>query len=1071
MRKRKFRFLRIIGWIAFGVVSLILLVTLVFYLGRDYFVRRAVSYLNEQQPGKVQMGQMNLIPFQHFPNVSLHLEDVRFYESEVHAGSSGSDPILSLKKIAVTLDLVQLIKGGIMLSEARLEDGFVHMEIYEDSVSNLEHALGIRFGEGVEKDSSVNESNLAIDLEKIELVNLRTRMDNRVTDEYLDLEVNQLKSSFSSLAGKIQAALEVDLYINLVKYQTINDQVDKQVKLKGSILMDSERKLLVVEPSSLNVSGLDFETWGTVDLNSTPRIDLAYNATNEGLELLNYLFMGILDLEDIEQIGGGSIHLNGTVQGNLGDGQLPVVRVNGEARELGFNIKTVNREVKDISFRLYATNGGKQDLSESYLDVQGFTATFPEGRIDANMTVSNIKSPELNIEIDSKVKLEGLEEMLKTEMIDDLSGSVALQGHLSGKASNQSDYFLNDEGWLSVVLEDVSLVLNRDSVQKDSLAHISGEIALHDSIISSEKLDLQVNGNRFDAGLYTENLMLYLLGYDKDVTAEVRLTSEHFHPATLLGDTSITDILGEEVRHFYFSAKASMEKEKLDNFLEFDSIPEAEIIVDSFGMSSPMLADISGVGVNLSLGRDTLMLRHLEGTIGESKVNASGRLVNFGALSAGDSGEVVTLDFNISSDLLRAEDLLTFGGEFLLPEDYSTEHLEDFRISGSLEAPASGLVHDSVSMDFALDVRDMGWGFRYYPNRFRNFLIEVRREGDMLVIDNFQGTVGEDNLKLSAMIGNFTDTLVGNMYGSIELYSDLLDLNQLMNYQLPEELKTTTDVDSSRLKEPLKLNEIDYPQFDFTVNIGELRYDQFRIYGMNGNFRSTRDRIFYLERLVVSPENRGTIELNGQLNLANAEHYIVDADIKLSGIHVDDLNIPLQSGDTVVMLKDNFQGVVNARGLAELYVTPDLQVDMPATTAQFNVMVNDGTLNNFTPLQAAGKFLDTKDLNNVRFDTLRNSFTLMDSKIEIPLMFVKSTLGLMLIQGEQGLDGSYLYLVRVPPKLAMQAARSAMAEGARDDGEDQVSQMKRGDFLGITVWSNGTESDFKLGDRRSKYQQ
>ena len=514
-----------------------------------------------------------------------------------------------------------------------------------------------------------------------------------------------------------------------------------------------------------------------------------------------------------------------------------------------------------------------------------------------------------------------------------------------------------------------------------------------------------------------------------------------------------------------------MEKEELDGLLEFDSIPEAEIFLDSFGISMPMLANISGVGASLSLGPDSLLLRYLEGTIGESRINASGKLVNFGALSTGDSGEVITLDFNISSDLLRAEDLFTVGGEFLLPEEYSTEHLEDFRISGNLEVPASGLVHDSVSLDFALDVRDMGWGFRYYPSRFKNFLIEVKREGDMLVIDNIQGTVGENNLKLSATIGNFTDTLVGNMYGSIELYSDLLDLNQLMNYQQPEEQKDNEGVDSSQLKEPLKLHEIGFPQFDFTVNIGELRYDQFKIYGMDGNFRSTRERIIYLDRLVVSPENRGTIELNGQLNLANPEHYIVDADATLKGIHVDDLNVPLQSGDTVVMLRDNFQGVVDARGLAEIYITPDLQVDMPASTAQFNVTVSNGALINFTPLQAAGKFLDTKDLNHVRFNTLRNSFTLIDSRIVIPLMFVESTLGLMLIEGEQGLDGSYLYLVRVPPKLAMQAARSAMAEGEREDGEDQVSQMRRGDFLGVTVWSNGKESDFKLGDRRSRYQQ
>ena len=124
---------------------------------------------------------------------------------------------------------------------------------------------------------------------------------------------------------------------------------------------------------------------------------------------------------------------------------------------------------------------------------------------------------------------------------------------------------------------------------------------------------------------------------------------------------------------------------------------------------------------------------------------------------------------------------------------------------------------------------------------------------------------------------------------------------------------------------------------------------------------------------------------------------------------------------------------------------------------------------NFTPLQAAGKFLDSKDLNHVRFAKVRNSFTLMDSRIVMPAMIVESTLGQLIIQGEQGLDNSYLYLVHVPQKLARQAVRSAMSEGAKEDGEDQINQMKRGDFLMITLWSNGTESDFKLGDRRQKF--
>ena len=127
-----------------GIVSLILLATLVFYLGRDFFLRKAVTYLNEQQPGEVRMGNMYFIPFMNFPNVTLHLRSVKFYEKEVNADTTDQEPILSLEEIGVTLDLMELIRGGIKVSEANLKDGYVHLIIYNDSISNLEHALGIR---------------------------------------------------------------------------------------------------------------------------------------------------------------------------------------------------------------------------------------------------------------------------------------------------------------------------------------------------------------------------------------------------------------------------------------------------------------------------------------------------------------------------------------------------------------------------------------------------------------------------------------------------------------------------------------------------------------------------------------------------------------------------------------------------------------------------------------------------------------------------------------------------------------------------------------------------------------
>jgi hypothetical protein len=895
-------------------------------------------------------------------------------------------------------------------------------------------------------------------------------LENLVENEFVSVDVNQFESSFSSLPGKVTAALKVNIDVNSFKYQTINEQIDKNIILNGSIILDPEAHQLKVEPSNLSVSGLDFETWGNLDFRATPRVDFAYTASNEGLELLNYLFRGILDLEEIEQIGGGSIHLNGTVQGGIGEGELPVIRVNGEAEELGFRIKSMGKDVTGISFHMFATNGGKSDFSEGLIEVQEFKAKFPEGNIKANISASNLKKPELNVEVDCDVNLEGLEEMFNTKFLSNLSGSVAVQGQISGSVNMEAGQLLHQEGFLEAILDSVSFVINQDSLIKNNLKNMSGHILLHDSIIGTEKISMELNGNQFDVGISSENLLLYLLGYNRDVTAGLSISSDVLWPASLVRDTAISNLLGDSINGLLFSARATIEKKALDDFLKLDSIPEMEISLDSFEISLPMIAEISNVSGLLSFGPDSVSLSHLAGTIGESSIDFSGVLANYGALDHADSGEVVKLDFDISSPMIRAEDLLTINHEFLLPKNFSTEYLKDFRLSGSVEAPAAGLVYDSVSLDFGLDIEQLGWNFRYYPNRFKNFLVQIKREGDLLLIDQIQGSIGENNLNLSASLGNFTDTLMENIYGSFELYSDLLDFNELLSYQLPNEDNEVPESDSTEVGKSLRLYEVAYPQIDFTVNLGELRYGQHKFYNTNGKFRTSKEKIFYLDQLVTSPENRGTIEFNGQLNVSNPVQYSISAELDLKGINISDLNLEFQSGDTVLALKDHFYGVVDAKGLTEIFITPDLKVDMPTSTAAFNVRVTDGALINFTPLQAAGKYLDNKDLNNVRFATVRNSFTLMDSRINIPIMNVESTVGQMLIQGEQGLDASYLYLVHVPPKLARAAVRSAMSEGTKEDGEDQVNQMKHGDFLMITVWSNGTESDFKLGDRRNKFQ-
>jgi len=430
---------------------------------------------------------------------------------------------------------------------------------------------------------------------------------------------------------------------------------------------------------------------------------------------------------------------------------------------------------------------------------------------------------------------------------------------------------------------------------------------------------------------------------------------------------------------------------------------------------------------------------------------------------------MVEINYYLSSNLMRAEDLFTYNNEFRLPGTYQSEYLEDFRMGGYLNIPVAGLLYDSTSLDFDLGIMNLGWNFRYYPLSFEKFLVQLKRRDNQLTIEDFRGIIGESNIKLTGTLINFTDTVIENLSGSLEMESDLLDFNALLNYRMPEELKDGLGRDSLELKESPRLDQIKYPEFNLKVDIGELRYGKNKIFGMNGNIRSTKNKIFYLDHLVTSGESGGQVEFNGQFSVADPEIYTFSAELDLDSVNINDLDFEMKSGEETYTLKDNFKGIVTASGLAEIFITPDFKFDMTSTTAIFNLIVTDGALIKFTPLEVAGKYLDNKDLEYVRFATLRNSFTLIDSRIIIPLMNVESSIGQLLIEGEQGLDNSYLYLLRLPTWLVKGAAKSALTNAGNEEESDQIQKMQSGKFLRLTVWGEGEASEVKLGDKREKY--
>ncbi|MEX1133117.1 MAG: AsmA-like C-terminal region-containing protein, partial [Flavobacteriales bacterium] len=130
---------------------------------------------------------------------------------------------------------------------------------------------------------------------------------------------------------------------------------------------------------------------------------------------------------------------------------------------------------------------------------------------------------------------------------------------------------------------------------------------------------------------------------------------------------------------------------------------------------------------------------------------------------------------------------------------------------------------------------------------------------------------------------------------------------------------------------------------------------------------------------------------------------------------------------------------------AHLY--PDLVPDLAHTTAVADLTVEEGRLARFGPLHAMADFMGDKDLDNVRFGELKNTFTFRDGALHIPEMQINSTLGYMHLSGKQSMDLTMDYTMRVPLGLVKQASWNAVKSKLRGTGRnrDEEQELERAD--------------------------
>jgi len=579
-------------------------------------------------------------------------------------------------------------------------------------------------------------------------------------------------------------------------------------------------------------------------------------------------------------------------------------------------------------------------------------------------------------------------------------------------------------------------------------------IKINDLKIIAEQSDLQINGS-----IVTKQYVG--TSRKSPASAELSIRSSKLHLKELLHfDTVLSKTYEDEISNLILNLN-------YDTFLEDIEkkwyLPVGTITFESFTADFEQRWDIKNVTGKLIINEDTVKIADFVGVMGKSDLELSGYINNYPGLFITDKAIHVEMGFHAQSGLMRAKDFFTRRGQFYLPPNFEEEYLKDFNLVADYKFNNLDFFNNTLLPDMLLEISDLNWKTSNTLLDFRDFHIKLIREGKDLRIEDFEGKIGSSDFNFNAEVKNFEpfkDPQFKDLSAHFFINASILDLNELTGIKL-------ANAEKNKSKDP-KFNPFDFIYHNLTLdlNVDNLYYDDFIIRSLNGDVHTKRSKEIILDSLSLNTAG-GDVMLIAHLDATDPEKVIVTNNLDITNIFIQDMLFGFKFKNDSIQPGEHFKGIVTATIDSKVLMDPKFNIDLENASGTMELVLNEGEIINYPPMQELDKYFGDKDLNNIRIGEISNIIELKDGIITIPRMEVNSTLGYLFFTGTHNFDSNLEYHFEVPFKLITSAAWNMLVNRHREEGtpEDEIQHPTNNETL-VSLRLVGNKTDgyhVKLG--------
>jgi hypothetical protein len=237
--------------------------------------------------------------------------------------------------------------------------------------------------------------------------------------------------------------------------------------------------------------------------------------------------------------------------------------------------------------------------------------------------------------------------------------------------------------------------------------------------------------------------------------------------------------------------------------------------------------------------------------------------------------------------------------------------------------------------------------------------------------------------------------------------------------------------------------------------------------------RTHPDHTLHIDALSLKAAG-GEIGLKGYFNGSNRSNIYARPQLSLKNVDLDQLLFKFDNFGQDHLVSENLHGRLTGSISGKVYLHADLTPIVDKSELDIDILISEGMIENFGPLDALADYFRDKNLQKVRFGDLKNQFTYKNGVMQVPKMTINTSLGFLEISGKQDIDMNMEYYVRVPWRMVTSAGFSKLFGGKKkeevdpdtlDDIEYQ-DEDKRVRFVNVKI--SGSADNFKVSLGKDK---